>query len=133
MIDYRLQGMPEAQARYRLITTLLDPGQAPALELATLYHQRWEVEAVFDELKTHLQQRRRVLRSKTPEGVRQEFYGWVLAHYAVSWLMYQAANAHRLKRRDLSFTGHVQLLRRAQPHSGVFPPSASPIAKALVS
>lgn len=132
VIEYSLPGIPEAQARYRLLTTLLDPERAPALELATLYHQRWEVEAVFDELKTHLQQRRRVLRSKTPEGVRQEFYGWVLAHYAVCWLMYQAADAHRLKQRSLSFTGHVQLIRRVQPRSGAFPPNASPLAKALV-
>ena len=132
VIEYSLPGMPEAQARYRLLTTLLDPDRAPALELATLYHQRWEVEAVFDELKTHLQQRRRVLRSKTPEGVRQEFYGWVLAHYAVCWLMHQAADAHRLKQRSLSFTGHVQLSRRVQPRSGAFPPNASPVAGALV-
>lgn len=124
--------MPDAQARYRLLTTLLDPERAPALELATLYHQRWEVKAVFDELKTHLQQRRRVLRSKTPEGVRQEFYGWVLAHYAVCWLMYQTADAHRLKQRSLLFIGHVQLVRRAQLRSGAFPPDSPPIAKALV-
>ncbi len=128
VIEYGLPGMTEAQARYRLLTTLLDPERAPALGLATLYHQRWEVEAVFDELKTHLQQRRRVLRSKTPNGVRQEFYGWVLAHYAVCWLMYQTANAHRLKQRSLSFTGHVQLMRRAQPRSGAFPPNAPSIA-----
>lgn len=128
VIEYSLPGMTEAQARYRLLTTLLDPERAPALELATLYHQRWEVEAVFDELKTHLQQRRRVLRSKTPDGVRQEFYGWVLAHYAVCWLMYQTADAHRLKQRSLSFTGHVQLMRRAQPRSGAFPPNAPSIA-----
>ncbi|MDP2112070.1 MAG: IS4 family transposase [Thiobacillus sp.] len=132
VIEYSLPGMPEAQARYRLLTTLLDPERAPALELATLYHQRWEVEAVFDELKTHLQQRRRVLRSKTPDGVRQEFYGWVLAHYAVCWLMYRAADAHRLKQRSLSFTGHVQLMRRAQPRSVAFPPNAPPVAKVLV-
>jgi hypothetical protein len=109
-------------ACYRLRTTLLDPDQAPALELAALYHERWEVEAVFDELKTHLVQRRRTLRSKTPDGVRQEFYGWVLAHYAVCWLMHQAASAHRLQQRQLSFTGHVHPLRRAQPRSGAFPP-----------
>ena len=126
VIEYSLPGIPEAQARYRLLTTLLDPERAPALELAALYHQRWEVEAVFDELKTHLQQRRRVLRSKTPEGVRQEFYGWVLAHYAVCWLMYRAADAHKVKQRSLSFTGHVQLMRRAQPRSGEFPPQRAP-------
>jgi hypothetical protein len=122
VIEYALPGMPDAQDRYRLLTTLLDPEHAPALELAQLYHERWEVEAVFDELKTHLTQRRRTLRSKTPEGVRQEFYGWVLAHYAVCWLMHQAASAQRLEQRRLSFTGHVHMLRRAQPHSGGISP-----------
>ena len=66
------------------------------------------------------------MRSKTPEGVRQEFIGWVLAHYAVCWLMHQAASAHRLEQRQLSFTGHVHLLRRTQPLSGAFPPQYTP-------
>jgi hypothetical protein len=133
VIDYELPGMPEALPRYRLLTTLLDPAVAPAMELAALYHERWQVEAVFDELKTHLLQRRRVLRSKTAELVRQEFYGWVLAHYAVRWLMHQGASAHRLRHADLSFASHVQLLRRAQPRSGAFPPSASAAAKAMAA
>lgn len=131
VIDYTLPGMPEALPRYRLLTTLLDPAVAPAMELAALYHERWQIEAVFDELKTHLLQRRRVLRSKTAELVRQEFYGWVLAHYAVRWLMHQGASAHRMRHADLSFASHVQLLRRAQPRSGAFPPSARSAAKAL--
>jgi Insertion element 4 transposase N-terminal/Transposase DDE domain len=108
--------------RYRLITTLLDAKAAPALELALLYHERWEVEAAFDELKTHLIHSRPTLRSKTPDGVRQEFYGWVLAHYAVCWLMHQTASEHRLRQRVLSFTGHANLLRRVFPRSGEFPP-----------
>ena len=132
VIDYSLPGVPDAQDRYRLITTLLDPVQAPALELATLYHERWEVEGVFDELKTHLVQRRRTLRSKTPEGVRQEFFGWVLMHYAVCWLMHEAASEYRIRQRSLSFTGHVQLMRRAQPRSGDFSPGAPPAAATLV-
>jgi hypothetical protein len=88
VIEYALPGVDDGP-RYRLLTTLLDPRLAPAMELATLYHQRWEIEATFDELKTHLRQSRRVLRSKTPDLVRQEFYGWVLAHYAVRWLLHQ--------------------------------------------
>lgn len=133
VIDYALPGVPGAEPRYRLITSVLDPVQAPALELASLYHERWEIEGVFDELKTHLVQRRRTLRSKTPAGVRQEFIGWVLAHYAVCWLMHQAASAHRLEHRRLSFTGHVHLLRRAQPLSGAFPPSTPKKTRTLVS
>jgi hypothetical protein len=132
VIDYALPHAAGAPPRYRLLTTLLDEKTAPALELAALYHQRWEVEAVFDELKTHLLQKRRVLRSKTADLVRQEFYGWVLAHYAVRWLMHQAAPAHRLPQRSLSFTANVQLFRNAQPQSGAFPPSTTKKASAVV-
>jgi hypothetical protein len=125
VIEYTLPGDGSAQPRYRLLTTLLDAKVAPALELAALYHQRWEVESVFDELKTHLLHSRRVMRSKTPELVRQEFYGWVLAHYAVRWLLHEGAARHRLPHAELSFKGHVELLRRAQPRSGAFPPRAA--------
>lgn len=132
VIEYALPGLDDAQPRYRLLSTLLDPLAAPAMELAALYHQRWEVESVFDELKTHLRQGRRVLRSKTPELVRQEFYGWVLAHYAVRWLLHQGAAEHRLPHAQLSFKGHVELLRRTQPRSGAFPPRAAPTPVPLV-
>jgi len=132
VIEYELPGLPDAQPRYRLLSTLLDPAVAPAMELAALYHDRWEVEAVFDELKTHLPQRRRVFRSKTAELVRQEFYGWVLAHYAVRWLMHQGASGHRLRHAELSFASHVQMMRRTQPRSGAFPPRAAATAASLV-
>ena len=125
VIEYAMPGDAQAQPRYRLLTTLLDAKAAPALELAALYHQRWEIESVFDELKTHLRQGRRVLRSKTPELVRQEFYGWVLAHYAIRWLLHQGAARHRVPHAALSFKGHVELVRRAQPRSGAFPPRAT--------
>lgn len=132
VIDYSLPEVSNGQPRYRLLTTVLDETQAPAMELAALYQQRWEVEAVFDELKTHLHQRRRTLRSKTADGIRQEFYGWVMAHYAVRWLMHEAASAKRVRHRSLSFTANVHLIRRAQPHSGAFPPSAPQTPNALV-
>ena len=132
VVEYALPGLDDAQPRYRLLTTLLDPIAAPALELAAVYHQRWEIESVFDELKTHLIHSRRVLRSKTPDLVRQEFYGWVLAHYSVRWLLHQGATRHRIPHAELSFTGHVQLLRRAQPSSGAFPPREAPMPKAMV-
>jgi hypothetical protein len=132
VIEYAMPGADDAQPRYRLLTTLLDPSVAPAMELAALYHQRWQIEAVFDELKTHLRQSKRVLRSKTPELVRQEFYGWVLAHYAVRWLLHQGATRHRLSHAELSFKGHVELLRRTQPRSGAFPPRAPQTQAPLV-
>jgi len=89
---------------YRLVTTLLNPRVAPALELIGLYHERWEVELVIDEIKTHERVQRKVLRSKTPQGVRQELYGIFLAHYAVRALMAQAAVQAELDPDRLSFT-----------------------------
>jgi hypothetical protein len=132
VIDYKLPALPDAEPHYRLMTTLLDEKAAPAMELAELYHRRWEMEAIYDELKTHLRQSRRVLRSRTPALVRQEFYGWVLMHYTVRWLLHQGAARHRIPHEDLSFTGHVQLLRQEQPLSGAFPPRAAQKAGALV-
>src|SRR6266516_182073 len=89
---------------YRLVTTLLNPRVAPALELIALYHQRWEIELVIDEIKTHERAGRKVLRSKTPEGVRQELYGIYLAHYAVRVLLSEAAVQAELDPDRLSFT-----------------------------
>lgn len=68
-VVYRLDGV---EPIYRLVTTILDPGRAPAEELAALYHERWEIETASDALKTHLRDARMVLRSKTPDLVRQE-------------------------------------------------------------
>ena len=133
VIEYALPRLADAQPRYRLLTTLLDPAQAPALELAALYHQRWQVEEVFDELKTHLLRSRRVLRSKTAALVRQEFYGWVLAHYAVRWLLHQGATRHRMPHDELSLASHVQLLRREQAPSGAFPSSKADTASTSLS
>ena len=131
-IEYALPNLDDAQPRDGLQTTLLDDRTAPAMELAAPYHQRWQIEAVFDELNTQLRQSRRVLRSKTPDLVRQEFYGWVLAHHAVRWLLHQGATSARMPQAELSFRGHVELLRRAQPRSGAFPPRAAPTSTTVV-
>ncbi len=81
-------GRPEAEeTTYRLITTILDPTRAPAPELAALYPERWEFETLLDELKTHERGPRVVLRSKSPDGVRQEIYGYLCTHYAIRALM----------------------------------------------
>ncbi len=138
VVEYSLPGVPspaghdKPELRYRLLTSLLDDKLAPAHELAALYHQRWHIEGVFDEMKTHLLAGRRVLRSKTAELVKQEFYGWVLAHYAVRWLLHQGASRHPEPLATRSFTAHLQLLRRAQPRSGAFPPRARKKTPALV-
>src|SRR3712207_2507055 len=91
VVEYRLQGIAEAEPLYRLVTTLLEPAQAPAAELAAFYHERWEIEGALAELKTRLRGARVVPRGKTPELVRQEFWGLLLAHFAVRGLMHEAA------------------------------------------
>jgi hypothetical protein len=91
VVEYRLAGIAEAEPLYRLLTTLLDPAQAPAAELAALHHERWEIEGALAELKTQSRGARVVLRSKTPALVRQEVWGPLLAHFAVRGLMHEAA------------------------------------------
>jgi hypothetical protein len=91
VIDYRLKDVEGSEPLYRLITTILDHDQAPARELAALDHERWEIETTLDELKTHLRGAQIVLRSKKPDLVRQEFFGLLMAHFAVRGLMHEAA------------------------------------------
>ena len=125
VIEYTLPGVPDAEPSYRLVTTLLDPTTAPAAELAALYHERWEIETAFDALKTHLRGARIVLRSKTPDLVRQEAYGLLLAHFAVRGLMHEAALAATPTPRDpdtLSFVHAVRVLRRTLPRVAALPP-----------
>src|SRR2546430_1483154 len=106
IISYRVsdERLGEPGKVYRLVTTLLNPRVAPALALVALYHERWEIELVIDEIKTHERAQRKVLRSKTPAGVRQELYGIYLAHYAVRLLLAQAAVEAELDPDRLSFT-----------------------------
>jgi hypothetical protein len=125
VIDYTLPDVAGAKPLYRVATTLLDPKEAPAAELAALYHERWEIENAFDELKTHLRGARVVLRSKTPALVRQEAYGFLLAHYAVRDLMHQAALSVTPRARDpdtLSFVHAVRVIRRTLPRVSALPP-----------
>jgi hypothetical protein len=123
-IDYRLKDTPEAEPVYRLITTILDPKQAPAKELAALYHERWEIETALDELKTHLRGARIVLRSKTPELVKQEFYGLLMAHFAIRGLRHEAALEADEDPDRLSFVHSVRVVQRRLPRFAAIPPSA---------
>jgi hypothetical protein len=122
-IDYRLEGVAEAEPVYRLLTTILDPTEAPAEELAALYHERWEIEGALDELKTHLRGAKIVLRSKKPDLVRQEFYGLLLAHFAIRGLMHQAALKAGEDPDRLSFLHAVRVVRRKRPLDGAVSPS----------
>jgi hypothetical protein len=122
VIDYELKGVAGAEPFYRLITSLLDPKEAPALELAALYPQRWEIEGFFDELKTHLRGGRVVLRSKTPTLVEQEFYGLLLAHRAVRALINEAAEKEKIDPDVLSFTHALRVIRRKLAHTPAISP-----------
>ena len=124
VIEYRLEGVPGAEPIYRLLTTIADSEQAPAEELAALYHERWEIETALDELKTHLRGARIVLRSKTPDLVRQEFYGLLMGHFAIRGLMHEAALKADLDPDRLSFIHAVRVVRRKLPMLQFIPPRA---------
>jgi Insertion element 4 transposase N-terminal/Transposase DDE domain len=123
VIEYRLEGVDGAEPLYRLATTILDHERAPAAELAALYHERWEIETAFDELKTHLRGAHIVLRSKTPDLVCQEFYGLLMAHFAVRGLMHEAALVAEKDPDRLSFLHAVRVVRRKMAAFGAIPPS----------
>jgi hypothetical protein len=122
VIDYRLEGVADAEPVYRLVTTLLDHWQAPADELAALYHERWEIETALAEMKTHLRGAGIILRSRTPDLVRQEFYGLMMAHFAIRGLMHQAALKADRDPDRLSFLHAVRVIRRKLPRFPAIPP-----------
>ena len=124
VIDYRLKDVEGSEPVYRLITTILDHEQAPARELAALYPERWEIETTLDELKTHLRGAQIVLRSKTPDLVRQEFFGLMMAHFAVRGLMHEAALKADEDPDRLSFLHSVHVVQRRMARYAAIPPSA---------
>ena len=112
VIEYTIDTDGEPQI-YRLITSLTDFVLFPALLLAMEYHQRWEVENTIDELKIHLLGRKTPIRSLNPREVVQEIYGWLLGHWAVRSLMFQVADRAQISPLRLSFTGTLNVVRRA--------------------
>jgi hypothetical protein len=107
---------------YRLITTILDPAQAPATELAALYAERWEFESTLDEIKTHLGGSHLVLRSQHPDGAEQELYGFLLVHHAIRNLMHQAAREGDHDPDRISFTRSLRVMRRQVTDQAAFSP-----------
>lgn len=101
----------------RLVTSLLNPHVCPAKELIELYHERWEEELAFSELKTRLNGRKVHLRSKKPGLVMQEVYGLLLAHYAVRKIMVEAAQKESIEPTRLSFTKAFRTLVLRLPKS----------------
>lgn len=120
LIEYRIKGKDEL---YRIITSMLDYNEAPADELAALYSERWAVETVYDELKNHTREKRVILKSKTPDLVIQEFYGLLLAHYAIRGVMNEAALHSEQPPNRLSFVHSVRVVRRKLRILSGFSPS----------
>ena len=126
VIEYTLEhdtaGTEPADRTYRLLTTITDPAAAPASDLARLYSQRWEIETAFGELKTYQRGPGLVLRSKMPDGVIQEVYGYLCVHYAIRWLMHSAATNFGHDPDRLSFTRSLRAARRTTAsHPGFSP------------
>ncbi|RYE41340.1 MAG: IS4 family transposase [Hyphomicrobiales bacterium] len=121
VIDYTLDDGRENPEQYRLLTTILDPSDASAEELALAYAQRWEIENTFDELKTHQRGPRAVLRSKSPPLVLQEIWGHLCCHYAIRTLMRDAATAGRHDPDRMSFVAALRITRRSLSHSSFSP------------
>jgi hypothetical protein len=121
VIDYTINDGRENPEQYRLLTTILDPAQASATELATTYAQRWEIESVFDELKSHQRGPRAVLRSKSPKLVQQEIWGHLCCHFAIRTLMLDAAIQSGHDPDRISFVAALRITRRALSHSSFSP------------
>jgi hypothetical protein len=110
-----------SRKHYRLITTLLDPRTAPAVELAKLYAKRWGIETVLAEVKTYLKGPG-ALRSQLPDLVEQDFYGLLIAHFGVRSIMHEAAQQQRIPPTELSFIHAVRVVIRRLPEMVSFSP-----------
>lgn len=123
VIDYQVDdGRGDPSGPYRLFTTLLDPTEAPAADLAAAYAQRWEIEGAFDELKTHQRGARTVLRSKSPNLVQQEIWGHLCCHYAIRTLMWESADHAGVDPDRVSFTAALRITRRSLAQARDFSP-----------
>ena len=120
VVEYRLEGVPDAEPLYRLITTLLDPADAPAAELAALYHERWEQEGAFAELKVTLPGGPLMLRSRRADLAEQELYALLLVHLALRGLMVEASRQGGCDPDTLSFIHTVRVVRRHLPFHAAF-------------
>ncbi len=110
----------------RLLTSMLDSETHPAQELALLYHERWEIELGYREKKSHMLERRESLRSKTPEGTKQELWGIAIAFNVVRLVMVEAAELRGIPPRQISFRGALQLVRAFALSAWVAPPGTLP-------
>lgn len=124
VVEYSIDdGRGTEMGPFRLFTTLLDPNEVSAVELADSYRQRWEIESAFGELKTYQRGSKAVLRSKSPELVKQEIWGHLCCHYAIRTLMFEAADTAKLDPDRVSFIAALKITRRSLSQARGFPPS----------
>jgi hypothetical protein len=121
-IRYRMKGGKEQM----LLTSLLDPTKYPAKEIIALYHERWEIEMGFDELKTDMLERNVPMRSQTPQGVRQELWGVLLAYNLVRREMEQVAKEANVSPLRISFIASYRFIRDEFLWCAVARPGAMP-------
>lgn len=127
VIEYRIEGhrgAKEESETFRLMTTILDPDEASAEELADAYHQRWEIETTFHEIECQMLNNRG-LRSKTPDMVEQEFWGILVSHYAIRSFMHEAADTVDIDPDRISFTRALNIVRRRVTDAAAFSPRNS--------
>ena len=122
VIDYTIDDGRDNPTAYRLFTTLTDPDEVNATDLAAAYAQRWEIELTFDELKTHQRGPRTVLRSKSPDLVLQEIWGHLCCHYAIRSLMAETATHSGHDPDRVSFVAALRITRQTLAHPGAFSP-----------
>jgi transposase IS4-like protein/DDE family transposase len=123
-VDYEITDRGNGSEIITLVTSITGPADIPAAELAAAYHQRWEAELVFDELKTHQCAPGTILRSRKPELVEQEIWGLLLTHYGIRHLMREAADQAELDPDRMSFIRALRVIRRQISGQAAFPPSA---------
>lgn len=119
VIEYRLSGSGEL---YRLVTTIMDPVQAPAKELAILYHERWDIEGFLKQIKSVQLNDEKIFRSKSPDGVRQEFWAHLAVHYATTCVQVDAAAQAKLDPDRISHKNTVRIIRSRIWKPEHFPP-----------
>jgi hypothetical protein len=123
VIEYTITNRDGNAEVIKIMTTILDPDTATAVELAALYQQRWEFELTLDELEVHQMSASRLLRSKTPDLVRQEIWALLLVHYAIRCFMREAADDVGDDVDHLSFIRAVRVIRRQVHNQAGFSPS----------
>jgi hypothetical protein len=121
VIEYRLPGSGEL---YRLVTTIMDPAVAPAKDLAILYHERWDIEGFLKQIKSVQLNDDKIFRSKSPDGVRQEFWAHLAVHYATTCVQVDAAAQAKVDPDRISHKSTVRIIRSRIWKPEHFPPRA---------